>query len=700
MLNKLLTGVFAFLFVLGSLPLPIEAAGGGMESEGIEEMLFSEIPTFVTASLSKRSLDKVPGTVSVIAKEQIKSHGFKYLIDVLHVIPGIRLAESSTGISINTRGFTAYGPELKLMIDGYSVNTKLARSISPYLRYPLNNVKQIEIIRGPGSSLYGTDAFCAVINIITDKTDRTTASVSGGELGNHEVNAAHYKKRGEDLSYSFTCDYMEENGDKITYETDFLTGTGMSYAPQTSKAGKKRVGATVSLGYKNLTIDASHLYQERDMVFGYLNTQSPDKFVEKDKYSFVGAKYLYDISEKSSLLFKTHYLLNPLDVGGQFLPSGFDWMNLLGIPDIDFDGTADNWPNGSHAETVFETQCFDFEALYQSFLGNHELSLGFQTSIEKYFDCETLTDIDVRSLYFRKVPYVKRAGSDPMASFTAAGKSSTQNGVFVQDVFDMTDKTTLIAGARYDNYSKAGDTFNPRMAVVWNTFADQTMKFSYATAFMAPAPNYRYTNIFGYTSNPDLRPATVNTIEMSIQNLIHQDFHYSIAFFYNEINDRIVAVVVGSDSMFYNSNRTDYVKGYEVEGRWSATDNLVFWGNYSFFKGYDNHNKSDYPGAKHIGNLGFVSSVNPYLKLSSFATFSGKHERDYTDRRDSIAGWAKIHASVVYTGIPNMEISLIGRNLFDKISYSQNDIPNILGLPNQDVPSEGRQIILQAGYRF
>ena len=207
---RIIAATLAFL----GLVIGLSAVAAGGETGDTEDLLDLSLEDLLnvsvtTASRSERSLDQVPGSVTVISAKEIKRYGLKTLADAMTIIPGFNSVLRNHNAPFNhVRGYAASGSHLKVMIDGYPVNMYYERGIAHFEYYPLDNVKQIEVIRGPGSALYGTDAFCGVINIITDKDERTTLSATGGEFGHKGAGVAYYRNPKSDVSYSLTVDIL------------------------------------------------------------------------------------------------------------------------------------------------------------------------------------------------------------------------------------------------------------------------------------------------------------------------------------------------------------------------------------------------------------------------------------------------------------------------------------------------------------
>ncbi|MDA3867867.1 MAG: TonB-dependent receptor plug domain-containing protein [Salinivirgaceae bacterium] len=136
-----------------------------MYSMSLEDLMDIEINV---ASKNKSSLRESPGIISVITGEQIQKMGARDLIDVLRLVPGFQFGVDVQGIvGVGIRGNWAHEGKMSLQIDGLEINETLFSTTQFGHHFPVDNIKRIEIIRGPGSALYGGYAELGVVNIIT-----------------------------------------------------------------------------------------------------------------------------------------------------------------------------------------------------------------------------------------------------------------------------------------------------------------------------------------------------------------------------------------------------------------------------------------------------------------------------------------------------------------------------------------------------
>lgn len=146
-----------------------------------------------TASRSKQNADFVPGLVSILQGEELTLLGKQTVLDALTLVPGIEANVDMDGnATLRVRGFDFFfnSGNVKVLVDGVDMAAETSASNSAVLLMPIAQVDRIEIIRGPGSNLYGDFAFTGLVNIIT-RTDHSQISLAGGSENFRQVTFNH-----------------------------------------------------------------------------------------------------------------------------------------------------------------------------------------------------------------------------------------------------------------------------------------------------------------------------------------------------------------------------------------------------------------------------------------------------------------------------------------------------------------------------
>ena len=174
-----------------SVPTANDASGSSASSNDILDMdLESLMDTkVVTASKSKERAFDVPAAIYVISNEDLRRSGHRTVMDALRMVPGLQVSQiSSPSYSVGSRGFgDEYANKLLVMIDGRSIYTPIFSGVFwDMVNVPLEDVDRIEVIRGPGATIWGANAVNGVINIVTKEAKYTQGAYLSGGAGNHE----------------------------------------------------------------------------------------------------------------------------------------------------------------------------------------------------------------------------------------------------------------------------------------------------------------------------------------------------------------------------------------------------------------------------------------------------------------------------------------------------------------------------------
>ena len=194
-----------FCFALVLLPIVTWAADSPTASAqtpppteiSLEELLKMEIPIVEAASKYKQKITEAPASVTIIGADEVKKYGYRTLADILRSAPGLYVSYDRNYSFLGVRGFSLgdYNNRVLLLVDGHRLNNSLSDSAFIGTEFPLDVdlIERVEIIRGPGSSLYGNNAFFGVINVITRK-GRDMAG-TGGEVSGEVASFDTYKGR-------------------------------------------------------------------------------------------------------------------------------------------------------------------------------------------------------------------------------------------------------------------------------------------------------------------------------------------------------------------------------------------------------------------------------------------------------------------------------------------------------------------------
>src|SRR5438093_4482532 len=163
----------------------------------LEELMKMEIPVVEAASKYKQKITEAPSSVTILTSDEVKKYGHRTLADILQTVPGVYVSYDRNYSFLGVRGFNLgdANDRVLLLVDGHRINNSLSDSAFIGTEFILDAdlIDRVEVIRGPGSSLYGNNAFLGVINVITRKGRDMTGN--GAEVSGEAASFDTYKGR-------------------------------------------------------------------------------------------------------------------------------------------------------------------------------------------------------------------------------------------------------------------------------------------------------------------------------------------------------------------------------------------------------------------------------------------------------------------------------------------------------------------------
>ena len=369
-----------------------------LDLDSIDELeddlsILAEDLSVTIASRMNEDISSAPSIVTVITAEEIENIGARTLTDILRIVPGfdiIKRADFGTQI-IGVRGVRDASQKVELLLNGHSLNE--ARDGAPEFFFddlPLKNVKKIEIIRGPGSALYGTSAFLAVINVITKEAsdiDGIEVSSGFGTYDTQEFNILFGKTMyGVDIAGFAT--YYNSNGISEKIKEDALTGTDFTRTPGDTDDGRERLDLNLELSYKDFTFNAKYTNKDMEPFTGgaFVLTDDGESF-----FNFVMAELSYkkEIFEKLTIQPRIYYDQYDQDFFVESLPDGFT------TSDKDGDGEQEIFADGKIIEGIGTSRRLggEIQADYE-LTDNNTFTIGFEYIWERMDNVQTYRNSD------------------------------------------------------------------------------------------------------------------------------------------------------------------------------------------------------------------------------------------------------------------------------------------------------------------
>ncbi|WP_316368283.1 TonB-dependent receptor plug domain-containing protein [Candidatus Thiodiazotropha sp. CDECU1] len=653
-------------------------------SLSLEELMDLEV---TISTDTKQTVARAPAAVTVITAEDIKATGATDLVDILESVPGIHVRANQFAFRplVQFRGTSAN--QTLLMINGAPMRDLMWGFGIFWKGIPSSIIDRVEIIRGPGSALFGADASAGVINVITKtagKIDHNEIGLRGGSF-NTNTGWLQYGDSWNGFDVGLSINLSTTDGHDPLVETDAQTrqdlalGSDVSLAPDNAQ-----------FGWKNHDIRFSVARDGWRLLMDY--TKHSDLEV-----GLTGAGVLDPVTTAEDSRFNLNLLYNNPDFNDAW---GIDAE--LRYQDLDYssgDGFQERPPgafNGDYPLGVINQmrsaeRRLNFEAsgLYSG-LDKHNLRLGLGYTWQDLYYVKQLINMGIGpsgELLPPGSPLVDV--SDTPYAF-APEKIRTIRYLFVQDVWSLRDNWQLTAGVRYDDYSDFGDTFNPRLALVWQVTDKFTTKMLYGKAFRPPS----FQELFAETSfsepNPDLEPERSETTELILSYMPSKDLAIGFNLYLLKQSDFIRAISSpGEASRRFHNTGEHTIRGFEIETKWQATDDLRFSANYTKRNPDENQFRSvDQPkqDAYLRADWAFLHDWNWNIQ----ANWIGERDRRSDDLRQSLDDYTITDTTIRYTGQNAWELALSVRNLFDEDAreYTSPSIANDLRLSERSFYAE------------
>lgn len=643
--------------------------------------------SFVTIATGRKQLiSRAPAVASVITADDIRRIGAKDLDDVLETVPGLHVSVRAAGYnSVYTiRGITSpFNPQVLMLINGIPLtNILFGNRGELWGGMPVENISRVEVIRGPGSAVYGADAFAGTINIITKAADEIIGLETGVSAGSFDTQRGWLQYGGDyagwDVAFSLELLTTEGQSEKVSADLqtffDGLSGTSASFAPGGVDTGKDSVDVRIELEKDKWKLRGG--YQGRrnvDAGAGSFDALDPLGEGESERLSF-------DITYRDP-----HYT-DYWDVTAQL--SYFDVAtktDLVLLPP-GFSNGVDTFPDGviGNPHAYERHTRLDLSGFYTGIDG-HDIRVGTGFHyLDLYRIEETKNFRILLGPFIAPLPsgLTDVSNTEP---FTEEEKREVYYA-FIQDEWQFANDWSLTAGVRYDHYSDFGSTINPRAALVWNTSYNLTTKLLFGRAFRAPsfAEQFNINNPIA-VGNDNLDPETINTYELAFDYVHSNEFRAGLNLFYYEMEDIIRFTPVAMNT----GDQTGYGLEWEVE--WDVTDSLTLRGNYAFQDSEDEDTNSDVPNAP--GQQFYLRADYQLLqnwRLNTQLNWVLDRERAAGDTRSSVDDYTTLDLSLRGRDVlPGIEVALTINNLTDEEIFEPSLAPgNIPG----DLPQAGRSI--------
>lgn len=657
------TGLAAGLLVLAAAATASPAALGDLTELPLEQLLTLEVST---ASKFAQPLREAPSAVTVITAADIRAYGYRTLADILRSVPGLYITDDRNYSYVGARGFARpgdYNTRVLLLVDGYRVNEGIydGAYVDTSFIVDVGLIERVEFAPGPGSAIYGGNAFFGVVNVIT----RNGKEMDGGELvaaaGSYDsyggrvsygqrsaagldvlVSASGYASEGEDLYFPEFDDPVSNNGVAVNLDGD---------------RSQRFFG---KLAWQEFTFETGYSSRTKDIpTASYFQVfNQPGSRTTDDQY-FASLRYERALAATLDLQAMAYY--GQYEYYGQYMY-----------------GTANQ--DGGHG-AWWGTE---LRLLSKAFAG-HKLLVGGEFRHDLRRDQENYD-------------------TNPFTAYLWDNRSKQGYAVYAQDEWSVTASTIVNLGVRHDGSDEDESSTNPRLALIQKFGDKTTAKLLYGTAFRSPNAYEKYyvTDSGNYKQNPNLGPEDIKTAELVLEHYLDNDFRVTGSVFSYRIDNLISLTLDSSDGLLVFENLGEVsTRGVELQAERVWAGGARLRASYSRQQAEDEGTGQWLPNSPdHLAKLNLTVPLAPKW-------FAGV-EWQYVSERLAPAG-ARVDAYSVTNLtlradqlVKNLEIAATAFNLFDAdyADPASEEHADILGRQLVQIPQNGRNVRLKLTYRF
>ena len=643
-----------------TLALPLGATAEELADLSLEQLM--AVPV-VGASKYEQTQDRVAAAVTVITRDEIRSFGWRTLDEALATLPGVHTTYDRQYSYVGVRGFGLAGDYMTrvlVTIDGVRVNEPMydGAPFGRMLPLDMDLVERIEFIPGPGGAIYGQNAMFGVVNVIT----RKGAALDGGEFSAswqwpqaaRKARVSWGKRLDNELELMVSAAILRSDGD--TLWMDFGDGVSGTVRDQD---GERDQEFNLSARRGPWSFGLAHGDRRKDDPTGVFGTDAfASGTFQGDRYTVAHLGYSAALSDTLSLSARAF-------VGDYRYESTLIYSDDETGP-LPYDYPASAAWHGAELQLV------------STALAGHMLMLGAEYQRNQRID---------QNIIYPDEGYLLRDRRD-----------GYRGGVFVQDEWRLTDGFTATFGLRADHNDLTGTKLSPRLGLIWNASARNTLKLLYGRAHRAPNAYQAFYDEPGFqNANPDLGGEVVDTTELVLDHRASADLHLRASLYRWKIDDLTTYGTDEDGVGQYQAAGSVESRGLELSATHTWRNGARLRGNVSFQHATDTAGNRVENSPRVLGRVNFSTPLPTLpLRLGMELAYDGKRRSPSGNTVD--AYWLSNLHLVADRWIPGAEVSLSVLNLFDE-DYAHPSAGAPIHTMNR-IAQDGRSLRLKFDYRF
>jgi iron complex outermembrane receptor protein len=623
----------------------------------IEALMNLDVPKVYAASKIEQKTTEAPSSVTIVTADEIKKYGYRTLADVLRSVPGFNVSYDRNYAFLGVRGVSLgdFNSRTLLLVNGHRVNNNLTDGayIETAFILDVDLIDRVEIIRGPGSVLYGNNAFFGVINVITREGKQVNGVEGSFDYGSFDT----YKGRvtiGEQftngLHFLASGTYYDSHGVDELFYKEFNT-PAQNHGVADDMDADSYGSAFGSVGYGDFSLEGAwNRRQKTNPTAQFSTTFNDPRLRTIDDRSYVALKYAHSFPDIVDVVAQVYYDYYHFDIG-------YPQSVIVGTNVFSSEKDTGEWWG---LELQLNKRLWD----------RHVITFGGE-----------YRDDFLQEMLLSGQPAVHR--------------NRQSYGIYLQGDFAIVTNLHLHGGFRYDQYGDFDPSFDPRVALIYNPFKGSTLKAIYGTAFRAPN--------FSELSFPNIKPERITGYELVYEQEIGPRLRSSLSGFYNDMND----LIVFDSGSFTNFNAN--TRGLELALETSWPSGIRGSASYSFQETRNNSVSWEMPDSPN-----HMVKFNLSVPLYKDRIFGGA-ELLYTSDRRSLHNTTDPFGQPITVqgadagGYAILNLTLFSQNLLKNLEVSAS-VYNVLDRRYSDpashfhvqdtIEQNGRSFRIKLTYRF
>ncbi len=653
--------------LLAGLMMAAPAASAGdfspeLATLDLEDLL--DVDLVYGASKFEQRTAEAPASIAVIRADEIQRFGYRSLSEILRNVRSFYVTNDRIYDYVGVRGFSRpgdYNTRMLVLIDGHRVNDAIYTSAptGSYFPLDLDLVERVEIIRGPGSSLYGTNAMFAVVNVVTKNPGPIDAVRVRGETGSYGAFGTRVEMTGhlgEEVGFVLSGCLMDVEGADRAYREFSGINRGVAVGSDAERLNRFFGKAA----WRGGALQVYRSYRDKEAPTAPWGTVFNDPGTAlQDTYLSANLSHRHSLGKKWTL--ESRLSLNRYDFDGQYV------YNYSETDEPQYETNIDD----SVGESIVTEAFVDGRIS-----ARHRVVAGLSVNA------------DVRE---------EQRNYDRFETYVDSRTRSVDTGIYVQHEYRPSSAVTLSGGVRLDHHASFGEVASPRLAVILMPSSSTSLKLLYGTAFRAPNP-FELSYVSVEFKRPDhLDPETIRTWELAVNQALTGNLFLGAGLFTFDLDGLVTLTTDPEDDLlvFRNVDRVRS-RGVELELRRVWASGITGRASYSYQETRNLDTSEILSNApKHMAR---ANVVVPVFDRSTTLALEVQHlSRRATVRGGFVSGHVLTHATI---GKQNLFGHLDGqvtvRNVFD-VSYAD---PGSEEHVQESIPQDGRNVRFRLSYGF